>query len=395
MAGIFISHKSEECKVADMLKDYLVSVGVPGEKIFVSSLPGNDVKHVISKEVKEKLQTSVVNIAILSAQYYTSAYCLNEAGVIWLREDVPAIVIGMPEITHENMLGFLNNDYKLRRLNNSGDISHIYDTVRNVIKCAPVSMVAATEASSKLIDRYNAYLVTQNASATSKTVSINVNLDEFMTDEEKIVLYYVLSKRVCSFTKTEIEAWLKEMEILDVNLNNAFALIAGLEKSSYDSATEKITLDIEFFRKMIAKQMEFTKLLQPVLKKHQQLSSDRFTEMWNNGIFKDTDKLLLAYILKNRVVDLGTGWMEKIQIEAIQRWEREVDILGDLSCSYGAAVSLLFENDLVYISEWTKYNQPRKYSLCPSLRKLFFVGKCPYECDLDAVVEKFKNDLPF
>ena len=51
---IFISHRSTDAEIADMLKDYLVTTGIPNDYIFCSSLPGNDVSSVISREVKQK-----------------------------------------------------------------------------------------------------------------------------------------------------------------------------------------------------------------------------------------------------------------------------------------------------------------------------------------------------
>ena len=120
---IFISHRSIDAEIADMLKDYLVATGIPNNYIFCSSLPGNDVNSVISREIKEKIANSSVNIAILSSSYYESAYCTNEEGIIWLQDpEIPAVVIGLPEINHTNMHGFLNGDYKLRRLDDLGDM---------------------------------------------------------------------------------------------------------------------------------------------------------------------------------------------------------------------------------------------------------------------------------
>ncbi len=155
---IFISHRSDDAEVADMLKDYLVGTGIPNDCVFCSSLPGNDVAGVISKEVKEKIQASVVNIAILSHSYYQSAYCLNEAGIFWFNDSTPVIAIGLPEITHENMYGFLNSDYKLRRLDNETDISQIYDTVSEVISGARVTHTVITRENQKLRDRYSQFL---------------------------------------------------------------------------------------------------------------------------------------------------------------------------------------------------------------------------------------------
>ena len=134
---IFISHRSIDKAVADILVDFLAATGIPKTAFFCSSLPGNDINEKISAEVKAALKNSVLNIAILSRDYYQSAYCLNEAGVLWYREDVPVIPIALPEIDSKNMYGFLNSEYKLRRLDYDTDISYIYDAVSEVVSALP------------------------------------------------------------------------------------------------------------------------------------------------------------------------------------------------------------------------------------------------------------------
>ena len=123
---IFISHRSTDKGIADMLVDFFAGTGISKETVFCSSLPG------ISDEVRTALKSSAVSIAILSHDYYQSAYCLNEAGVLWY-EDVPVIPVALPEINSGNMYGFLNNEYKLRRLDSDTDISYIYDTVSEAV----------------------------------------------------------------------------------------------------------------------------------------------------------------------------------------------------------------------------------------------------------------------
>ena len=80
---IFISHRSTDKKIADIFENFLTTCGVSYSNIFCSSLPGNDVETKISSEVKENLKASVLNIALLSDDYYQSAYCQNESGIIW------------------------------------------------------------------------------------------------------------------------------------------------------------------------------------------------------------------------------------------------------------------------------------------------------------------------
>ena len=195
---IFISHRTEDAGVADMLRDYLVNTGISNEYIFCSSLPGNDVKRVISREVRDKIANSTVNIAILSQGYYESAYCINEAGIIWLQDpQTPAIVVGLPEISHANMYGFLNGDYKLRRLDNANDISEIYDTVRNAVGTSQASFSVATAASQKLLARYTEYLKSRVAPPVPavQPTTFTVPIEDVTTDDERVVLYYILTKR--------------------------------------------------------------------------------------------------------------------------------------------------------------------------------------------------------
>ena len=155
---VFISHRTIDASVADMIKDFLINTGIPNDKVFCSSLPGNDVNERISPEVKERLKKSTINILILSKDYYDSAYCLNEAGVAWYIDEAIAIPIGLPEISHENMIGFLNNDYKLRRLDNDDDISYLYDIAQERFNAGTVKHSIITRETKKLKERYAQYI---------------------------------------------------------------------------------------------------------------------------------------------------------------------------------------------------------------------------------------------
>lgn len=155
---IFISHSSKNAEIADILRDFLVGAGIPNNYIFCSSLPGNDVRYTIPAEVKAKLGRSTVSIAILSNEYYNSMYCVNEAGIIWFMDQIPAIVIGLPEITHTNMCGFLNGDNILRRLDDQNDIFQIYDIVCENLHIQPLKMTVVSAACQKLMERYSSHI---------------------------------------------------------------------------------------------------------------------------------------------------------------------------------------------------------------------------------------------
>ena len=156
---IFISHRSTDKEVVDMLMDFFLGTGIPRENVFCSSIPGNDVKDRIFHEVKNALKSSAVNIVLLSKDYYESPFCMNEAGIIWFQEGPAVITIALPEITHDKMKGFLNNEHKLRSLNNDVDIAYIYGTIVDRLHIPQANSVVIIEETKKLKQKYEAYLL--------------------------------------------------------------------------------------------------------------------------------------------------------------------------------------------------------------------------------------------
>ena len=155
---IFISHRSTDKAIADILLDFFVSTGIPRDAVFCSSLPGNDIKEKVSGEVKDALRSSRINIALLSQEYYESAYCLNEAGVLWFLDESVVIPIALPEITHDKMIGFLDDEYKTRSLNDEDDIAYIYDTVVEQLRVPQTKSAVIRDQTQKLIRRYEDFL---------------------------------------------------------------------------------------------------------------------------------------------------------------------------------------------------------------------------------------------
>ncbi len=178
---IFISHRTTDSPVADMIKDFLVATGIPNDKIFCSSLPGNDVEEKIATEVKNHLQKSIIVILLLSHDYYASAYCLNEAGIAWYLDDALAIPIGFPEIDHTNMYGFLSSDYKLRRLNDDGDIAYLFDQAQERLRTEHVFHGVITQETRKLKERYEKYI------SDRKDVAVPIASDKEAELEAEIV----------------------------------------------------------------------------------------------------------------------------------------------------------------------------------------------------------------
>lgn len=372
---IFISHRSIDKDVADMLLDFFSATSLPKDSVFCSSLPGNDVKQKISAEVKQAISDSCVNIIILSNDYYKSAYCLNEEGVIWYN-DTPVIVIAMPEITPNNMLGFINSEYKLRCLDNENDIAAIYDEIIRDFSINAASATSLTYAINKLKARYSQFLQTRGNPKTPEDLQTTEDYDDITTDDERVVLYYILSKRVRKISAIDIETWLTENEISNINVANALDLLAtaGWGSLTIEGKNAVFELEISHFRSLSKAADEITDPLKETVVQHRRLSKDWFVAMWDTDQFDENDLLFISYIRDENVFSYGDRWMADGQIESIKQWETKHSLEAVLSENYGKCLNKFIENRFVYESSWTSYGNPRAYSLHKSL-KTYFLSK--------------------
>lgn len=389
---IFVSHRSTNKDIADMLVDFFSGTGISRDAIFCSSLPGNDIDERISGEVKEALKNSVVNIAILSQDYYESAYCLNEAGILWY-EDTPVIPIALPEIDSGNMYGFLNSEYKLRRLDCDTDVSYIYDIVAEEVSAPHIKASTITYENNKLRERYVKYLKTREVQQKIPTASITDVISEITTDDERIVLYYILQKSVRKVAKSDIKGWLNENEIYDVNLDNAFDLLSSFEGGTVINDT--LEFGLEAFRKYSVKAALVIPELKECVEQHKKLAVNTFKSIWDSDTLDSTKGLFVAYIVDESMRTFGDRWMAEVQVENIRKWESKYVLDSDLSSNYGSCLEFFVQNDLVYASDWTSHGNAREYSLCPSLQKFLF--DCPAEIveELQRVKKAHYFELPF
>lgn len=109
MADIFISHASKDKDLAEALVDLIEGgIGVSTNQIFCTSRdeqgipPGVDFK----QHIKEKLGGAKIVVAVLSPQYYSSAFCMCELGATWAltKNFVPLTV---PPVDHDDLRGVL------------------------------------------------------------------------------------------------------------------------------------------------------------------------------------------------------------------------------------------------------------------------------------------------
>lgn len=374
-----------------MLLDFLVGVGVPRDSIFCSSLPGNDINEKISSEVKTALKNSTINIAILSKDYYESAFCLNEAGIMWYVDGVPTIPLALPEINPNNMYGFLNSEYKLRTLSDNNDIAYIYDMISEANILPQIKMSVLTCETKKLITRYQNYLTTRTI--TPRISSSEDVLCEITTDDERIILYFILSKNIRKVSKSVVIEWLHQNEIYDINIDNAFDLLSTLNHGTVSNET--LELDINTFRKYSMQSALIIDTLKSYLKNHINLSADKFQMLWDSDFFNEHLQLFIAYIIEEKVCSFGARWMAESQVEIIKQWENKNSLDSELSENYGSCLESFIQNNLVYESSWTSYGNPREYTLCSSLQKVLFSRDNRYSDEVYKAKNAHHFDLPF
>ena len=513
---IFISHRSTDKAVADMLADFFYGTGIPREAVFCSSLPGNDVNEKISHEVKASIKNSVINIAILSRDYYDSAYCLNEAGILWYRDDVPVVPIALPEIDYNNMYGFLDNNYKLRRLDFNTDVSYIYDAVSEAVSAPHTKAGVITSEINKLMERYAAFrekretpktevdIIVNNCTVSvgsgnlnianevatafsenpdtarkavsavlanhdtarkavsavlanhdtaskavladdskSKAVSAisenqntanenvfapqnkadvffsevsNLPNDRFpfktiipktkelderdvnlladivlgkATDDERIVLYYMLKRGVCRVSISEIYEWLHKNEIHNVDVDNAFDLLSALD--GFTVAEDILELKINTFPDYTINETSVFSILEECVNKHKKLASDTFKFLWENGRMRHPVLgLFIAYIIDERKGSLFVATRINVEISNIKAWEFKKNLDATLSNNYEDCLSYFIENDLVY-GRYGGRNMGFTMVLPQSLQNLLFNNSKPYRDFLNMCKQSHKK----
>lgn len=122
---------------------------------------------------------------------------------------------------------------------------------------------------------------------------------EITTDDERIVLYYILQKKIRRVSKSTVTEWLHRSEIYEVDVANAFDLLSSFSDGLVKNETLEFGIDI--FRKLSRNAREMLDELKPYVEQHQKLASNTFMELWASGSVDSLVTLFLAYIRDERV----------------------------------------------------------------------------------------------
>ncbi len=138
MPNVFISHASPDKALADSFVRLLEGgVGLSPKQIFCASLegqgipPGEDFKAFIAKQL---LDTEVV-IALISENFYASAFCMCELGATWIQAKrfVPILV---PPLGFSDLRAVLEGVQCLK-LDSGADLDVLRDTLLFLVKESP------------------------------------------------------------------------------------------------------------------------------------------------------------------------------------------------------------------------------------------------------------------
>ncbi len=315
---IFISHSSKNKPVAQIIVNLLERLAISEENIFCSSVPGTDVKETIPDTVFKKIKQSNIDIIILSEEYYHSAYCLNEAGIIWFKkstsENAHAIVIALPEIKLDDMKGFINSDYIQYDFSNEDDIAKFLDFA-SALSAKPVSHSSVRETIKESKEKYDQYILERSFNARAK----NEYIKKITTDDEKILLYFFIINETLFSTIKELKAWVIEKEIEFFNLENTLALLET--KNILSVQDESIALNAEFVAHFNANR--FINLLnyRRSFEYRRCVSSILFEKFLCENKISGDEMLLFAFLTEENISEFTYPFDNKFS-EKLKNWEK-------------------------------------------------------------------------
>lgn len=321
---IFISHRSIDSVVANIIKEFLVEIGVGNDDIFCSSLPGYDVKFTIGNEVYKAISQSRIDIIIYSADYYESAYCRNEEGIIWYKNkqnpDSKIIPIVLPEINKDNLLGFIDSQHILRKLDSKTDIATMIDVVSDVLTIKLPSQTIIQTIIEKVIANYSDHI----SYRPKKTVFVPSELlQQIRMPNARAVLCYLIETKRTDFSVQNVESWLVNNEYYDIDVPDGFKLLSEMKCGTINNS--RFVIDLEFFNNLCKHSEQLQSVLNKSLASNRSFSRDTFISMWNLGEFSELQKLFVAFLMDTKLSVLD----ERLK-KRIAEWESDYGIHSDL-----------------------------------------------------------------
>lgn len=137
---VFISHSSKDIFFVNKLVQLLILLGINRTNIFCSSIEAQGVSH--GKKIEEAVRNQIIEdeilVYIISYNFLSSNYCLNELGAGWILSDQRTqgkelFLIKLPDINFDDIKGFISGTNKFTEINKDS-ISTFIEEVEGVLK---------------------------------------------------------------------------------------------------------------------------------------------------------------------------------------------------------------------------------------------------------------------
>ena len=359
---IFISHSSKDVDLAEQFVDSLISLGVSESNIFFSAKThmGVGIGNRFTEVINQKLHESMVVFLLLTPNYYRSYNCQQEEGVAWYcmsEKTIYPIKIG---ISYDDMKGFIDKTviaaYPEERL---------LRNVPYILKEKGFIDVVPDER-----DQFNDFIKKCDVMGLPNVVSDDIEMNEnypkhSFTDDDCLLLYYFYvnslptlyyKNRPGQKTKS-ISEYASEYDNLDYQARIDYFVDRGFIVENDD----KKRLSNELFDELVSGG-NLTKQCVECSSRHKK-SLDTIEKSILSGKLLDYQQLILIYLWKTNIDDLGSRWLQDVTVDKIIAWENEHDLDHTLSDNYEIALGYLISNNYVFIKETTSYGNPRLYGV--------------------------------
>ena len=396
---IFISHSTDDREIIDKFVALLEKIGVQSGQLFCSSIQGYSIPQG-SGDLYDFIRNEMSNdnlfaIMMLSQNYYNSPVCLNEMGAAWVKQSEYQSIL-LPNFNYPDIRGAINPrdiSFQLNdELNRKAALNELKDRIIAHLGLNNINHNVWERIRDTFLREVDQIVITPNVVKKSMPVTMATSITD-LTDNEKIILYYVHMNKVRTLKKSDVLMWVKTSELDNVNIESAFDLLSADGKNSF--VDETLTLDIVFFRQVISDDVYIENQLKTAFESNQNLHDKKFMYLWNENKFDDSLKLFVSYIIDERVTCFGDRWQANNQIKHIEEWESKNNLYAHLSKNYTACLNFLIQNNFVYDSDWTSYGNPREYRLYPSVEKLLLSDEFQYNNELLKIKDIYKIEFPF
>lgn len=395
MGLIFISHSSQDVEIAEFFVDSLKALGVNEDEIFFSAKThiGVGVGNRFTEVINQKLHESNLVFLLLTKNYYASYNCQQEEGVAWYtmkEKKIYPIRIG---VSFDDMKGFIdktviasephttnlrNIPYVLKELGFIDevpeDMGQFDAFVKRCSEC-PVESIPNT--------------MGQNAQGSPKMV---------FTDEDMILLNYfvenkfpmLIHERKTSNKKRTLEEYSTDYPDFDCELQVKYFIKRSWIMMDID---DDFYLESDIFD-MINSDVALKSRIREVAAAYRR-GKETLESLILGGGLPDTVLMMLIYIWRNNITELGDRWMAEDTVKEIIYWENANKLDHLLSDNYYNALGYMKDNKWAYVKERTSYGNPRLYGISEDIiAQINSIGPDSVECLNNVVIRHSNRKAP-